>query len=68
MAEEESASFVEGAIISGLPFLKCAFAARVTQVSVMPKASFHKVLPVQGAIIRASKSIFGPIGSACVIV
>ena len=52
----ESASFVEGAMISGLPFLRCAFAASVTDVSVTPQVSFARVLPVQGAIMSASSS------------
>lgn len=36
----------------------------VTHVSVTELASFAKVLPVHGAITRASNSFFGPIGSA----
>ena len=48
----ERASFVATAIIRGLEFLKCAFAAIVTDVSVTPNASFASVFPVQGSIIR----------------
>ena len=68
LAALANASLVDGAIISGLPLRKCAFAARVTQVSVMPQASFERVLPVHGAIISASRSFFGPMGSALGIV
>ena len=41
-----------------------AFAAIVTEVSVIPFASFPRVFPVQGSIKRTSKSAFGPMGSA----
>ena len=64
LAAFASASLVDGAIIKGLAFLRCAFAARVTQESVTPHASFARVFPVQGAIIKASRSFFGPMGSA----
>ena len=59
-----SPSFVETAITSGRSLRRCAFAAKVTGVSVMPFASLPSVLPVHGAIISASKSFWGPIGSA----
>ena len=49
-----SASFEDGAIKTGLPFLICAFAAIVTDVSVIPEASFESVFPVHGAIITIS--------------
>ena len=39
------ASLVDGAIKRGREFLRCAFAAKVTQVSVTPVASFARVLP-----------------------
>ena len=61
-------SLVEIAIIRGLPFLICAFAAIVTEESHIPQASFAAVFPVQGAMISASRSFFGPIGSASEIV
>ena len=63
-AEPVRPSFVENAITSGLPFRRCAFAAMVTAVSVMPDASFAMVLPVHGAITSASMGILGPRGSA----
>ena len=34
----------------------------------MEWASFARVFPVQGAITKASKSFFGPMGSTCSIV
>ena len=43
---------------------KCAFAAIVTAVSVMPFAILASVFPVHGLITRASSSILGPSGSA----
>ena len=58
------ASFVDGAITMGISFLSPAFTAIVTEVSVMPRASFDMVFPVQGATTMASKSFFGPMGSA----
>ena len=67
-AEPESASFVEKAITSGRPLRRCALAAIVTALSVMPCASFASVLPVQGAISRASSPSAGPSGSASAIV
>ena len=48
----------------GLSCLKCALAAMVTELSVMPEASFARVLPVQGEIISASRGFSGPRGSA----
>ncbi len=57
-------SFVDMAIIKGRPFLRCAFAAIVTDVSHIPQASFAAVFPVHGAIISASRSFLGPMGSA----
>ena len=36
-------------------------------MSVIPFAILPSVLPVHGAIISASKSLFGPTGSACLI-
>ena len=63
-AEPESASFVEKAMMSGFEFLRCAFAAMVTAVSVMPWLSFAMVFPVQGAIMSASIGFAGPSGSA----
>ena len=63
-----NASLVEGAIIKGRSFLRCALAAIVTEVSVIPLANLPKVLPVQGAITKTSSNAFGPIGSAFLIV
>ena len=40
-----------------------AFTAIVTAVSATPKASFAKVLAVQGATMRASSRFLGPMGS-----
>ena len=64
LADVPNASLVETAIITGRLFLKCAFVASVTDVSLIPLASFPRVLPVHGAITNASSSFFGPIGSA----
>ena len=58
------ASLVETEISSGLLFLKCAFAAIKTGVSVIPLASFAIVFPVQGNSTRMSSRLCGPIGSA----
>ena len=58
------ASFDASAMISGLSLLKCAFAAIVTAVSVIPFAILARVFPVQGQIISASSGILGPKGSA----
>ena len=66
-AEPESASFVENAMTSGFEFLRCAFAAMVTAVSVMPWFIFAMVFPVQGAIMSASIGFAGPRGSASAI-
>ena len=52
----------------GRSLRKCAFAAMETLVSVIPFAIFDKVLPVQGQMIRASSGVFGPNGSASVMV
>ena len=57
-------SFVDTAIITGRKLRSCDFAARVTVVSAIPFASFAIVLPVHGAITKASSIFFGPIGSA----
>lgn len=51
-------------MMSGFEFLRCAFAAMVTAVSVMPWLSFAMVFPVQGAIMSASIGFAGPSGSA----
>ena len=59
-----SASFVEIDKSRGLSFLKCAFAAINTGVSVIPLANLAMVLPVQGMITKISRRLFGPIGSA----
>ena len=64
----DSASFEQSAKTVGLSERRCAFAAIVTDVSVIPLAIFAKVLPVQGEIIKASKDILGPKGSASTIV
>jgi hypothetical protein len=64
----ESASFEERAMSRGLSCLRCAFAAIVTAESVMPRESFERVLPVQGAIISASRGTVGPSGSASLTV
>ena len=63
-AEPVRPSFVEKAMTSGLPFLKCALAAMVTAVSVTPFDSFAMVFPVQGAMTSASMGVLGPRGSA----
>ena len=63
-AEPESPSLVEKARTRGLPLRRWALAAMVTQLSVMPWASFARVLPVQGAITSASSGSLGPRGSA----
>ena len=62
------ASFDARAISIGRSHRRCAFAAMVTAVSVIPFAIFARVLPVQGAIIRYSRGFFGPSGSAAVTV
>ena len=59
---------MQSAIIKFLLLLKCAFAAIVTAVSVIPFEILAKVFPVQGAKIKASSGIFGPKGSAPSIV
>ena len=63
-AQPARASFVEIAMTTGLLFLRCDFTAIVTGVSVIPNASFARVLAVQGATTSMSSSFFGPIGSA----
>ena len=45
------------------PLRRWLFAAMVTGVSAMEWASFARVFPVQGAIIKMSSHFFGPIGS-----
>src|SRR5699024_4404163 len=55
---------VATATTTGLSLRRCALAAMVTAVSVMPQASFPMVFPVQGAITSTSSSFFGPMGSA----
>ena len=50
-------------MITGPPFRRWLFAAMVTGVSAIECASLARVFPVQGAIISASSSFFGPIGS-----
>ena len=64
LAVAPSASFVETAITTGRLLRRCALAASVTVVSVMPFAIFPRVFPVVGAIISKSSSFLGPIGSA----
>jgi len=49
------ASFVETDMMSGLLFLRCAFAAMRTDVSVIPFVSLAMVFPVQGAMTSASR-------------
>ena len=66
-AEPESPSFVENAMTSGRPFRRCALAAMVTAVSVMPWLSFAIVLPVHGAMTSASMGFDGPRGSASIM-
>lgn len=68
LALAERASFVEIAISTGLEFLKWDLHAIVTGVSVIPRASFARVLAVQGATTTMSNSFLGPIGSASSIV
>ena len=63
-AEPLRPSLVEKAITRGFPLRRCALAAIVTLLSVIPRASFARVLPVQGAISSASSGSFGPRGSA----
>ena len=58
------ASFDASAIRRVLSHLRCAFAAIVTAVSVIPVASFANVFPVQGEIINPSRGRCGPSGSA----
>ena len=64
MAHLVGYSLEAAAITSGRLLRRCAFAAMVTGVSVMPHASFARVLPVAGAMMSASKGYFGPSGSA----
>ena len=54
----------ETATMTGRPFRRWDFAAMVTGVSAMELLSFARVLPVQGAMTSASRSFFGPMGSA----
>lgn len=63
-ADVPRASFVDTPITTGLPFLKWAFTAIVTLVSVIPAESFESVLPVHGATAKISSIFLGPIGSA----
>ena len=62
-ADAPRASFVATQSSTGLSTLRCDFAAIVTEVSVTPRLSFARVLPVQGAITSKSHIFFGPIGS-----
>ena len=62
-AAPADASLVETATRIGRPLRKWLLAAIVIGVSAMLCASFANVFPVQGAIIRASSSFLGPIGS-----
>ena len=65
----DNASLDASAITNGRLLRRCALAAIVTAVSVMPFAIFAKVLPVQGAITIRSGCNFGPMGSApCIVV
>ena len=64
LSEPDSPSFVENATTTGLLFRRCAFAAIVTEESLIPCASFAIVFPVQGAIKSASIGRAGPKGSA----
>ena len=57
------ASLVDIATITGRAFRRWLFAAMVTGVSAMECASFARVFPVHGAMISASSSFFGPMGS-----
>ena len=61
-------SFDARAIRRGLSHLRCALAAIVTDVSVIPFAIFAMVFPVQGAIISSDKGDAAPSGSASSIV
>ena len=63
-AAAPSASLVETVMITGRLFRKWLFAAMVTGPSAIPCASLARVFPVQGAMINASSSFLGPIGSA----
>lgn len=67
-AEALKPSFVEIPIKTFPPFLLCALYAIATGVSVIPRASFARLLPVQGAITNKSSNFSGPIGSAATIV
>ena len=58
---------MEKPITTGRPLRRCAFAAIVTALSVIPAASFAMVLPVQGAMTSTSKSLPGPTRSAAVM-
>ena len=62
-AAPERASLVDTATITGRPFRRWLLAAIVTGVSAILCDSFASVLPVQGAIIKASSAFFGPKGS-----
>ena len=62
------ASFVETDNKSGLSFLRWAFAAIKTGVSVIPFASFASVFPVHGKMTSRSSRLLGPIGSASLMV
>jgi len=53
---------------TGLLFLRVAFTAIVTGVSVIPNAIFERVLPVQGATRSKSTLLLVPIGSASTMV
>ena len=64
----DSESLDAKAIRRGLSQRKCAFAAIVTGVSVIPLAILANVFPVQGAITKASNGCAGPNGSASTMV
>ena len=66
--EAAIASLLARHIITGRPTLRVDFTAMVTGVSVIPRASFESVLPVQGQTIIASAKCFGPMGSASTMV
>ena len=64
----DRASFDAKATSNGRSHRRWAFDAMVTAVSVMPQAILARVLPVQGAMTKASRGEAGPSGSAMAIV
>lgn len=64
----ESASLDAREIIKGRSLRRCALAAMQTAVSVIPLAILASVFPVQGLMIKASRQIRGPSGSASTMV